>query len=428
MKKTTNNISIINTQFFYEVWSTITRNKFRSFLTAFGVFWGMFMLVLMLGAGDGLQHSIDKLVSGYAQNSCFFIAQNTSLPYKGFQSNRQWSMLNSDIPILKQSVPEAKYFSPVIFSNRMQTEKNNVVRGDKKCTFGAKGCYPEYNKIDRCKIIKGRFINDMDIREQRKVCLIGKRVCEVLFDKEEEPLGQTIKIHGIYFSVIGICDNLSKALGGSGQASEAVILPFTTMQQAFNHDNSIDFLSVTTQNGITAKVLEEKISTILKKIHQIDPNDNDAVFTINIEEQFNMFNYLLIGVRVLIWIVGLGTLLAGAIGVSNIMLVTVRERTKEIGIRRALGATPFNITSQIIAESIVLTLLAGVWAVILGVGILSGVGIALSQGDSFFKDPQISFGAAIWGMTILIAVGTLSGLIPANRAMKIKAIDAIREE
>ncbi|MFA5463612.1 MAG: FtsX-like permease family protein, partial [Dysgonamonadaceae bacterium] len=213
-----------------------------------------------------------------------------------------------------------------------------------------------------------------------------------------------------------------------GDSEETVVLPFTSMQQAFNQGNIIHFLAATVQPKVKVRIIQDKIVQTLKEIHQISPDDKDAVFNMNIEEQFNMFNNLGIGIALLIWIVGLGTLFAGAVGVSNIMLVTVRERTKEIGIRRALGATPRNIIGQILSESIVLTVLAGIGGIVLGVGLLTATGIVLSQGDQFLKDPQISFYIAMVALIILVVIGTFAGFIPAQRAMMIKPIEAIGEE
>lgn len=408
----------------YEIWVTITHNKSRSFLTAFGVFWGVFMLVLMVGAGNALGKGISSQVEGFASNSCFFWSQNTTEPYKGFQKGRRWDMLNSDIDIIRQRVPELQHISPMLFGG---SNDKNVVRGEKGGSYQVKGCYPEYDLIEKSKIAKGRFINDIDIAEQRKVCIIGERVAEVLFDHGENAIGELVKVNGIYFQVIGVAGRMSNvSIGGSND--ESVILPFTTMQKAFNQGNVIHFLAATSQPGIKAKVVEDKISETLRSLHQISPDDKEAVGSMNVEDQFTMFNNLFLGINSLIWIVGLGTLLFGAIGVSSIMLVTVRERTKEIGIRRALGATPKTIIGQILSESAVLTLIAGVVGIVLGVGILSAAGVVLSQGDQFLKDPQISFMMAIGALIILLIVGVSAGFIPANRAMSIKPIDAIREE
>lgn len=407
-----------------EIWITITHNKSRSVLTAFGVFWGMFMLVLMVGAGSALESGISSQVEGFATNSAFFASSPTSLPYKGFQKGRNWNMTNSDIPIIKQRVDELEYLSPVLFAGGSD---ENVVRGEKKGSYLVKGCYPEYDLIEKSKLLYGRYVNDIDIAERRKVCVIGERIYEVLFQKGQDPTGQQIRVNGIYFQVIGVARSTSGVSIG-GRTEETVVLPFSTMQQAFNQGNIIHFLAATADRGVPVKIVQDKILEILKQQHQISPDDKEAVFTMNIEEQFKMFNYLGIGISALIWIVGLGTLFAGAIGVSNIMLVTVRERTKEIGIRRALGATPRNIIGQILSESVVLTVIAGVTGIIVGVGLLRATGVVLSQGDQFFKDPQISFSMAVISLIILIVIGTFAGYIPAQRAMMIKPVEAISEE
>jgi len=407
-----------------EIWITITHNKSRSFLTAFGVFWGMFMLVAMVGAGIALKRGMMSNIEGFATNSCFVWTDKTSLPYMGFKKGRNWNMVNEDIPVLVNNIPEIQYLAPVLFGGGGQ---NNVTRNDKAGSFNVKGNYPSYNLIDESKMIYGRFINDIDIAEKRKICVIGERVYEVLFPTKENPVGKSIKVNGIYFQVVGVAKHTSGVNIG-GDTKETVVLPFSTMQQAFNQGNIVHFLAVTAKPGVSVKVLETRIREELKKLHKISPKDETAVGGFNIEDEFNMFLYLGIGIASLIWIVGLGTLFAGAIGVSNIMLVTVRERTKEIGIRRALGATPSSIISQIISESIILTLLAGISGIMLGVGLLHVVGILLSQGDQFFKDPQISFSVATGALFILMIIGTLAGFLPANRAMKIKPIEAIREE
>ncbi len=416
--------SIFDLDRWQEIWITITHNKSRSFLTAFGVFWGMFMLVAMVGAGVALQRGMSSQIEGFATNSCFIWTEQTSMPYKGLKKGRSWNMVNEDIPVLRNNIPEIQYIAPVLFGGN---STNNVTRSDKAGSFGIKGNYPSYNLIDESIMVYGRYINDIDVAEKRKVCVIGERVYEVLFPTKENPLGKNIQVNGIYFQVIGVARHTSDINIG-GDAKETVILPFSTMQQAFNQGDIVHFMAVTAMPGIKVKVVETRIREELKKLHTISPEDKTAVGGFNIEDQFTMFLYLGIGIASLIWIVGLGTLLAGAIGVSNIMLVTVRERTKEIGIRRALGATPRNIISQIMSESIILTLIAGIGGLMFGVGLLQAVGILLSQGDQFFKDPQISFGVAIGALFILLFIGTLAGFLPANRAMSIKPIEAIREE
>ncbi len=407
-----------------EIWITITHNKSRSFLTAFGVFWGMLMLVLMVGAGNALSEGMSSQIEGFATNSAFFAANPTTVAYKGFGKGRRWNMVNSDIPVIKERVKELQYISPVLFAGG---NDNNVVRGERSGSYLVKGCYPEYDLIERSKLLYGRYVNEIDIAEKRKVCVIGERIYEVLFQKGEDPTGMQIRVNGIYFQIIGVARSTSGVSIG-GQTAETVVLPFSTMQQAFNQGNIIHFMAATAKPGVQVKVVQNQIEEILKQQHQIAPDDKDALFSMNIEEQFKMFNNLGIGIAALIWIVGLGTLFAGAIGVSNIMLVTVRERTKEIGIRRALGATPRNIIGQILSESIVLTMIAGISGIVVGVGLLRATGIALSQGDQFFKDPQISFAMAVISLVILIVIGTMAGYVPAQRAMMIKPVEAIGEE
>ena len=418
--------SLFDIDRWYEIWVTITHNKSRSVLTAFGVFWGMFMLVLMVGAGNALEKGIMSQIDGFAVNSCFFWSQNTKLPYKGFKKGRTWQIRNNDIEVIRKRVPELEYISPMLFGSNT-SDQNNVVRGENSGSFELNGCYPVANEIQTSRMLYGRYINDIDIADKRKVCVIGERVYEVLFHKGEDPIGKIIRANGIYFQVVGVSQALSNANIG-GDPKTTITLPFTTMQQTFNQGDIVHFVAATAKPGVKVQIVEEKITVTLRDLHQISPEDKEAVGSVNIEDQFMMFNNLGIGIAALIWIVGLGTLIAGAVGISNIMLVTVRERTKEIGVRRALGATPSNIIGQILAESVVLTILAGIGGIVLGVGILSAVGVAMSQSDEFFKDPQISFVMGVSSLLILVAIGTLAGFIPAQRAMMIKPIEAIREE
>ncbi|MCL1943549.1 MAG: ABC transporter permease [Candidatus Azobacteroides sp.] len=410
--------------YWLEILHTIKQNKSRSVLTAFGVFWGMFMFVVMTGSGSALKHGMDSIIEGFATNSCFVYDQQTTEPYKGFRKGRKWSIQNEDISLLSRSIPEIQDMTPILFGGQ---DVNNVVRGDKSGTYSIKGIYPGYNKIKENKLIYGRYINDIDIREKRKTCVIGERVSEVLFGRNVDPTGQYMMVKGIYFKVVGVTRNISQVYIG-GRDEESVILPFTTMQQAFDMGNIVNFIAATAKPDIRVKAIEDKIKTILKKQHDIAPTDNAAVGSFNMEEQFTMFLYLEIGIAALIWIVSIGTLFAGGIGISNIMLITVRERTREIGIRRALGATPRRITLQIISESIVLTLMAGLSGLLFGVGLLALVGRILGTTDNFFQNPQISFSAAVNSLVVLLVIGTLAGLIPANRAMTIRPIEAIGEE
>jgi len=330
--------------------------------------------------------------------------------------------VNEDIAVLQARIPEIEHITPVL-----SIWQQDVVRGNRQGAYSIKGVSPVYNEIDRSEIIFGRFINEIDIRERRKVCVIGIRIRDELFGREYNPIGYHIQVNGIFFQIVGLVEGNDNAnIGGSN--NESVILPFSTMQQAFNMGNVVHLIAATTQPNVRGSVLEEKIRQELKARHNISPTDAAAVWSINFENEFMMLQNLGIGITTLIWIVGLGTLLAGGIGISNIMLVTVRERTKEIGIRRALGATPRNIITQIMSESIVLTLIAGVAGLMFGVGLLQLVRLALAQGDQFFKEPQINFTIAVGALVVLTLIGIVAGYLPAKRAMHIKAIEAIREE
>lgn len=411
-----------------EIWHTITRNKTRSFFTAFGVFWGILMLTLLLGTGNGLENGMKEEIKGLATNSCFFYAEQTSLPYKGFRKGRFWNMRNADMVAIKGNVSSLKYLSPMLFGG---SSENNTVRGDKAGTFRVKGCYPNYTGIEEQNILYGRYINDVDIQGVRKVCYIGKNVYEKLFSPGEDPIGKTIRSNGIYYTVIGVGSGMSNVQIG-GRSDDSVVLPFSTMQRAYNQGDIVHFLAATAKDGYDAGLMEEEIKTIVKSQNSIAPEDERALGSFNISEQFKMFNYLFLGIRILIWIVGTGTLLAGAIGVSNIMLVSVRERTKEIGIRRALGARPVNIISQILNESLVLTAIAGFVGLSLGVGILSLFDTIINNlppgNDIFLRNIIIRFDVALAASFILVVMGMLAGLLPAWRAMQIKPIEALSEE
>ncbi len=410
-----------------EIWVTITRNKMRSVLTCFGVFWGIFMLVLLLGSGKGMQNGIFKNVNGFATNSCFFYTERTGEPYKGYKKGRNWSMRNRDIETIKEKVQGIKYISPMHWGEQ---GSNNIVRGQKAGSYNVRGVYPDYFNIETQHIYYGRLFNEIDMKEKRKVCLIGTRVYEVLFNPGEDPTGQYVRVNGIYYQVIGVIKAKPRASIG-GRTEESVMLPFTTLQQTTNNGDKFWFLCITGEDGYSCDKITEDVKTILKSQNEISPTDPQAVGSFSIAKQAETFNMLFTGIDILVWLVGMGTLLAGIIGVSNIMMVTVKERTKEIGVRRALGAKPANIISQVMSESLLLTALAGLLGLSVGVFMLDIVNRVLeSAGDSdtFFSNPEININTAVAATVILLISGLLAGLIPAWRAMQIKAIDAIREE
>ena len=412
-----------------EIWQTIARNKTRSLLTAFGVFWGVFLLVVLSSTGNGFENGMLRQVEGVTPNTGLFFTGTTSEPYKGYQKGRSWSMNLSDLEAIKDNIPDIVAISPE--ASVWTSEDKNVVYGNRSGSYTVKGVMPEYNYIMKSRILKGRFINDADIVNHRKVCLLGKRAYENLFDMGVDPLGKMVRVNGLYFQVVGVVSTYNSNVQINGTPDESVVLPFTTMQQLFSKGDDIDFFVMAANDNASIAELQDKVEQLLKQRHDIAPDDKTALSSFNLEDIFKMFKGLFIGIHILIWIVGLGTLMSGIIGVSNIMLVTVKERTREIGVRRAIGAKPKNIVTQVLSESLLLTTLAGLVGLCLGVGIMAIVGTVTSNMPSdnmMFLDPNMSFKAAVLATVIVILSGLLAGFLPALRAIQIKAIDAIREE
>lgn len=413
-----------------EIISALKKNRMRSFMTAFGVFWGIFMLIIMSGAGKALENGVMDGIRAFASNSAFFWTERTSMPYEGFQRGRQWLYDNNDLEYIRRNVKEVEYISPRLFGPNSYSG-NNTIRGERSGAFNIYGDYPDYFKIDPWTPLEGRLINEIDIQHKRKVCVIGERVRELMFDKKEKAVGEYLKVNGVYFQVVGVVKAETQINIGGGQKEETVILPFTTMQRTYNFGDKIHFFSITAQKGTPVSKLEEKLKRLLKERHKISPDDNMAVASFNIEQEWVKFRNLFLGIQVLTWIVGIGTLFAGVIGVSNIMLVIIKERTQEIGIQRAIGATPGKIRTHIVAESVFLTTMAGYLGLSLGVGILQLINIVLESGnpdEMFFRRPEISLEMALAALAVLVVAGVFAGLIPAQRAISIKPIDAIRDE
>lgn len=412
-----------------EIWQTIARNKTRSLLTAFGVFWGVFLLVVLSSTGNGFENGMMRQVEGVTPNTGLFFTGTTSEPYKGYQKGRSWSMTLADLEAIKDNIQNIVAISPE--SSVWTSEDKNVVYANRSGSYTVKGVMPEYNYIMKSRILKGRFINDADIANHRKVCLLGKRAYENLFEGGEDPLGKTVRVNGLYFQVVGVVSTYNSNVQVNGSPDESVVLPFTTMQQLFSKGDKINFFMLAASDNASISEIEEEVKALLKQRHDISPTDKTALSSFNLEEVFKMFKGLFIGIHILIWIVGLGTLMSGIIGVSNIMLVTVKERTREIGVRRAIGAKPKNIITQVLSESLLLTTLAGLVGLCLGVGIMAIVAMVTSNTPSdnmMFLDPNMSFKAAVAATIIVILSGLLAGVLPALRAIQIKAIDAIREE
>ena len=411
-----------------EIWVTITRNKTRSLLTCFGVFWGILMLVILLGVGIGFKNAIFKIVEGFATNSLFFESDRTSEPYRGFNKGRYWQMRNRDVETIVREVKGIEAISPLLWGNQSE---NNVVNGQIAGSYNVKGVNPAYFEIEKQILHFGRLLNDIDLNERRKVCLIGSRICEDLY-KNADPCGKYIRVNGLYYQVVGVVEQIASGVTIGGRAESSVFLPFSTMQQTLNQGDILHFLCVSAVSGHPIPQMIEDITDILKRQNGISPTDPQAVMVINIAAQFNLFESLFAGIDTLVWLVGLGTLLAGIIGISNIMMVTVKERTREIGVRRAIGAKPWNITSQIMSESLALTSMAGLLGLSAGVFLLDMVDKVLTaqppSSNIMILNPNVKIGTAVAATIVLLICGLLAGLIPAWRALQIKAIDAIREE
>jgi putative ABC transport system permease protein len=412
-----------------EIIDALKKNRMRSFMTAFGVFWGIFMLIIMSGAGRALENGIMDGIKAFATNSAFFWTERTSKPYEGFQRGRRWDYKNKDIQYIRANIKDVEYLSPRLFGPNTYGG-DNTVRGIKTGAFNIYGDYPDFYKIDPWTPIKGRLLNEIDIMQNRKVCIIGERVAEVMFEKDEDPIGEYLKINGVYFQVVGVVNPETRINIGGGQKNEAIMIPFTTMQRTYNMGDVVHFFSVTSVPGVPVSRVEERLKELLKERHHISPDDLQAIGSFNIEVEWKKYNALFNGIQILTWIVGIGTLLAGIIGVSNIMMVIIRERTQEIGIQRAIGATPGKVMLHIVMESVFLTVLAGYIGLALGVGLLELLSMALDTGsdEMFFRRPEVSFKMAVSALTVLIFAGIFAGMIPARRAVKIKPIDAIREE
>lgn len=408
-----------------EIYATIRKNKLRTFLTMLGVFWGIFMLVIMLGSGNGLRNGILQGFAGTATNSFFMWTQQTTKAYKGMKPGRQFYFNLADVEALKQ-LPELDVVCPM---NQLGGYEgaNNVVRGLKTAACEIQANYPVVSKINEVKIEKGRFINDLDIKEKRKICVIGPRVAEMLFKKGEEVIGEYIRINGVYFKVVGLTKIV--ASGGEGrEEAQRITVPFSTFQNAFNYGDIVGWFAIKSRDDVPAEISEEKVLALMKERHKIAPEDLKAIGHWNMAVEYNKLSGLFFGIKMLVWIVGLGTLLAGVIGISNIMLIVVKERTKEIGVKRALGAVPSQIIGQIMLESVFLTAISGYFGLVLGIGLLELLDSLIGDSGEMFVNPTVDLSVALKALTVLIISGAIAGLIPANKAVAIKPVEALRSE
>jgi len=412
----------------HEIKAVLFRNRLRTALTAFGVFWGIFLLMIMLGTGVGLRNGIMRDFEGGATNSFFIWTQVTQKPWAGMPAGRSVELANADVLAIREKVPEVAVVAP---RNQLGGFRggNNVSRGTKTGAFSVMGDYPEIQRIQSFKISSGRFLNPLDTQEVRKVAVIGTGVQEVLFESGEDPIGDSIVVNGVYFQVVGVFKS-SQSGDEADRDAQTIFIPFTTFQRAFNFGDRVGWLAVIARDDVPASEAEEKTLTLLRARHKVAPDDARAFGHFNLEEEFNKIRNLFQGIRILVWIVGTGTLAAGAIGVSNIMLIIVKERTKEIGIRRAVGAKPSAIVRQIVLEAVILTAVAGYFGMVAGIALMEVVGglLPAEGGTQMFTRPDVGLSDALQALAILVAAGLLAGLAPAQRALQISPMMALRSE
>ncbi len=412
-----------------EIIEALSSNWFRTVLTAFGVLWGIFILVILLAAGNGLENGIKQGFNGMATNSMFMWSQTASQPYKGLPKGRRYNFKTNDVEAIKQNVQGLRFVSP---RNQLGGFRgsNNVVRGLQTGAFNVYGDYPEIIQQQPMDITSGRFVNYSDINEKRKVAIIGSGVQSALYDANEEVIGSYIKINGVNFMVVGTY----KKKGNNGDPEEMqkeIYVPFTAFSQAFNMGDIVGWMAITAEDDYSITELKSQVFDVIKTRHTINPDDDRAIGNFDLFQEYSKISGLFTALNFVAYFVGILVLLSGIIGISNIMLIVVKERTKEIGIRRALGATPGSIRSQILLESIFLTIISGMAGIVLASAVLWLVNYQLSGMDTsemMFINPSVNIGVVFIALTILIVSGLLAGLIPAQNAIKVKPVEALRTE
>jgi putative ABC transport system permease protein len=419
-------IKLFDKDLWQEVIYTVTQQKLRSLMTMFGVFWGVFMLVVLIGCGIGIKNGILGKCLNLATNSVFIETSLTTMPYQGLDRDRSWDIQDKDLQdIITYLGDKLDFISPV-----NKDEEKEVTTGNFSGTYLIGGVSPEYKRFIPQRVLMGRYINDIDVRESRKVCMIGKQVSKELFGSEN-PCGKEIKLAGLVFRIIGVVKQTNDQIDADVPPTTSVLLPITTEQEVFNRKNKYSTLVISLKNEYPIHDYNQKIYSILKANHYIHPKDDEAMDPIILSELYSGYDGISAGITLLIWIIGIGTLMAGLIGIANIMFVMVNERTQELGVRRALGARSEVIIRQIMLEALVLTLVAGISGIVAGVWTLSGLNSMFTgQEDhsTLIENPMIPLAPALVSLFVIVAGGLLAGYFPARRAMKIKAIEALREE
>lgn len=402
-----------------EVYDSLTKNKVRTVITMIGVWWGILLLIALLGAARGMENSFNRIFGDFATNSVFIWGQNTSLPFKGFQEGKRVRLKLSHAHKIKENIEGIELVVPRSRSQAL------VVRNFLSGRYGVNGDYPLLDQIQKKKMLRGRFINQNDINSKRKAAIISEDVYKQLFDKNENPIGRYIQVNNMNFTVIGVFQNENVDMGPSSD----IHIPFTTFQQIYNRGDRIGWMVVTGKPEYNIKQIEEDIKLLLRNLNKIHPRDKRALGSFNLGKEFAKITGFLKGMQFLTWFVGIATLIAGVFAIGNILLITVKERTKEIGIRRALGATPFEIKRQIVVEAVFLTLLSGILGIITGGWILIVIDKVWGQGDdATLVNASVSIAVVFVALALLVLLGSLIGLIPAFKATRLKPIEALREE
>lgn len=410
-----------------EILSSVTKNKARTTITVIGVLWGIFIYITLSGAAKGLDNGFERQFERVAMNSMFVWTQQTSVPYKGFKTGRFIQLKLNDVRTLKTKIPEIQYVAPRNAKGVFGGDAPTITKDLKHGKYNVYGDFPVVVKIATKDIYDGgRFLNEEDIKHNRKVCVIGERTQRELFNKDENPVGQFIKIDNSYFQVIGVHKFVQ---GGGFEDDGDIYIPFTTFRKLYNTGENVGWLAIAAHNDADVIEVEKKVKTVLKDIHGVAPEDERAIGSFNLGEIFNKVQGFSKGLTFLSLVVGIATIFAGVIGIGNILLISVKERTRELGVRRALGATPNEVKGQIILESVFLTLVSGVLGIILGALVLAGINAGTQDVTDFpYTNPTVPIPYIIGALLIMIILGTLIGLIPAQRAVSIKPIDALREE
>lgn len=402
-----------------EIFDTMRRNKLRTALTALSVAWGIFMLVLLLGFGTGLQNGVQSNFADDAVNSLWIRPGTTSKPYKGHPIGREIAFTNDDYEYLRDHIPGVEYIT-----GRFYLRGDRIVtHGTKNSSYDVRSVHPDHMYLENTIVVDGRYIDDIDLQQRRKVAVIGKPIAEFFF-ADEPALGQWITINRISYQVVGVFID-----HGRDREMMQIYIPISTAQMAYGGADKIHHIMLTVGAASVdeSRALEREIHTTLARRHNFDPTDKRALRLRNNLENFREVDDIFVAIRWFVWIVGLGTILAGIVGVSNIMLIVVKERTKEIGIRKALGATPFGIVAQIVQEAVFLTALSGYLGIVAGLGVFELMDRYVPDSD-YLRDPSVDMNAVISATVLLVIAGALAGFFPARRAAKVNPIVALRDE